>query len=79
MVLNEFWGPTTASYKVPVFDAMGRIGVSIVISVFGHPSTNDALTLPSLALIGEGLVLHTAVVVILVTLSRSAFGIIQKG
>ncbi|MDE8670005.1 DUF3188 domain-containing protein [Pseudarthrobacter sp. H3Y2-7] len=63
-MLNEFWATASSSYKAVVFGAMGAIAVGIVLTVVGQVSRNETLTIASLAVIGVGLVLHSAGVVI---------------
>lgn len=63
-MLNEFWVTASASYKSVVFGAMGAIAVGIVLNILGQFSKNETLTFASLAVIGVGLVLHSAGVVI---------------
>lgn len=63
-MLNEFWSTAPASYKVLVFGAMGTIAVGIILSIFGQVFKNEALVYTSFAVIGVGLVLHSAGVVI---------------
>jgi hypothetical protein len=64
VVLNEFWATASASYKAVVFGAMGLIAAGIVLNVIGQMTGNDVVTFSSLAVIGGGLVLHAAGVVI---------------
>lgn len=63
-MLNEFWATASPFYKAVVFGAMGAIAVGIVLNILGLISKNDALTFASLAVIGAGLLLHSAGVVI---------------
>jgi predicted membrane channel-forming protein YqfA (hemolysin III family) len=64
MVLNEFWNTAPTSYKVMVFTAMGLIGVGIVLNLIGNTSGNQGLATASLPLIGLGLLLHIAGIVV---------------
>lgn len=64
MVLNEFWSTASASYKAVVFGAMGMTALGIVLNISGQISKNETMTYASLAVIGVGLVLHSAGVVI---------------
>jgi predicted membrane channel-forming protein YqfA (hemolysin III family) len=63
-VLNEFWNTAPTSYKVMVFTAMGLIGVGIVLNLIGNTSGNQGLVTASLPLIGLGLLLHVAGIVV---------------
>jgi hypothetical protein len=63
-VLNEFWATASTTYKVLVFGAMGLIAVGIVLNVVGNSSGNQALAVASLPVIGLGLILHLAGVVV---------------
>jgi predicted membrane channel-forming protein YqfA (hemolysin III family) len=63
-VLNEFWNTAPTSYKVMVFTAMGLIGVGIVLNLIGNTSGNQGLATASLPLIGLGLLLHVAGIVV---------------
>nr|WP_082497484.1 DUF3188 domain-containing protein [Arthrobacter sp. Leaf137] len=63
-MLNEFWSTAPASYKAVVFGAMGMVAIGIAISFFGQAVTSEALSFVSLAVIGAGLLLHAAGVVI---------------
>jgi hypothetical protein len=63
-VLNEFWATAPTVYKVLVFGAMGLIAVGIVLSVVGNSTGNQGLAVASLAIIGLGLILHLAGVVV---------------
>jgi predicted membrane channel-forming protein YqfA (hemolysin III family) len=63
-VLNEFWNTAPTSYKVMVFTAMGLIGVGIVLNLIGKTSGNQGLATASLPLIGLGLLLHVAGIVV---------------
>jgi predicted membrane channel-forming protein YqfA (hemolysin III family) len=64
MVLNEFWNTAPTSYKIMVFTAMGLIGVGIVLNLIGNTSGNQGLATASLPLIGLGLLLHIAGIVV---------------
>lgn len=63
-MLNEFWNTAPTSYKVMVFTAMGLIGVGIVLNLIGNTSGNQGLATASLPLIGLGLLLHVAGIVV---------------
>ncbi len=63
-MLNEFWATASTTYKVLVFSAMGLIAVGIVLNVVGNSTGNQALAVASLAIIGLGLILHLAGVVV---------------
>ena len=63
-MLNEFWNTAPTSYKVMVFTAMGLIGVGIVLNLIGNTSGNQGLATASLPLIGLGLLLHVAGMVV---------------
>jgi hypothetical protein len=63
-VLNEFWATASTTYKVLVFSAMGLIALGIVLSVVGNSTGNHTLALASLAVIGLGLILHIAGLVV---------------
>lgn len=63
-MLNEFWNTAPTSYKVMVFTAMGLIGVGIVLNLIGNISGNQGLATASLPLIGLGLLLHVAGIVV---------------
>ncbi len=63
-MLNEFWATASTTYKVLVFGAMGLIAVGIVLNVVGNSSGNQALAVASLPVIGLGLILHLAGVVV---------------
>jgi hypothetical protein len=63
-VLNEFWATASTTYKVLVFGAMGLIAVGIVLNVVGNSTGNQALAVASLPIIGLGLILHLAGVVV---------------
>ncbi|NUP59294.1 MAG: DUF3188 domain-containing protein [Pseudarthrobacter sp.] len=63
-MLNEFWAAAPTRYKVLVFSAMGLIAVGIILNLIGNTSGNQGLALASLPLIGLGLVLHVAGIVV---------------
>lgn len=63
-MLNEFWATASTTYKVLVFGAMGLIAVGIVLNVVGNSTGNQALAVASLPIIGLGLILHLAGVVV---------------
>jgi predicted membrane channel-forming protein YqfA (hemolysin III family) len=63
-VLNEFWATAPTRYKVLVFSAMGLIAVGIILNLVGNTSGNPGLATASLPLIGLGLVLHIAGIVV---------------
>jgi len=63
-VLNEFWATASTTYKVLVFNAMGLIAVGIILNLVGNNSGNQGLALASLAVIGLGLILHIAGIVV---------------
>jgi hypothetical protein len=63
-VLNEFWATAPTTYKVLVFGAMGLIALGIILSVVGNSTGNQPLALASLAVIGLGLILHIAGLVV---------------
>ena len=63
-MLNEFWNTAPTAYKVMVFTAMGLIGVGIVLNLIGNTSGNQGLATASLPLIGIGLLLHVAGIVV---------------
>ena len=63
-MLNEFWNTAPTAYKVMVFSAMGLIGVGIVLNLIGNTSGNQGLATASLPLIGLGLLLHVAGIVV---------------
>ena len=63
-MLNEFWNTAPTSYKVMVFTAMGLIGVGIVLNLIGNTSGNQGLATASLPLIGLGLLLLVAGIVV---------------
>ena len=63
-MLNEFWATASTTYKVIVFSAMGLIAVGIILNVVGNTTGNQALALASLPVIGLGLLLHIAGLVV---------------
>lgn len=63
-MLNEFWNTAPTAYKVTVFSAMGLIGAGIVLNLIGNTSGNQGLAIASLPLIGIGLLLHVAGLVV---------------
>ena len=63
-MLNEFWNTAPTAYKVMVFSAMGLIGVGIILNLIGNTSENHGLATASLPLIGLGLLLHIAGIVV---------------
>ena len=63
-MLNEFWATASTTYKVLVFSAMGLIALGIILSVVGNSTGNPPLALASLAVIGLGLILHIAGLVV---------------
>jgi cell division protein FtsW (lipid II flippase) len=63
-VLNEFWATAPTTYKVLVFSAMGLIAVGIILNVVGNTSQNQGLAIASLPVIGLGLLLHIAGLVV---------------
>ncbi|MEC5190069.1 MULTISPECIES: DUF3188 domain-containing protein [unclassified Arthrobacter] len=63
-MLKEFWESASTTYKVLVFSAMGFLGVGIVLNVIGNSSGNQDLAVGSLAVIGLGLILHIAGIVV---------------
>ncbi|HSO91970.1 MAG TPA: DUF3188 domain-containing protein [Arthrobacter sp.] len=63
-MLKEFWDSAPTTYKVLVFSAMGLLGVGIVLNLVGNNSGNQDLAVASLAVIGLGLVLHIAGIVV---------------
>ena len=63
-MLNEFWATASTTYKVLVFSAMGLIALGIILSVVGNSTGNQPLALVSLAVIGLGLILHIAGLVV---------------
>ncbi|MCU1531610.1 MAG: hypothetical protein JWO49_1181 [Arthrobacter sp.] len=63
-MLNEFWATASTTYKVLVFSAMGLIALGIVLNLVGNSSQNQGLAVASLPVIGLGLVLHIAGIVV---------------
>ena len=63
-MLTDFWDSAPTTYKVLVFSAMGLLGVGIVLNLVGNNSGNQDLAVASLAVIGLGLVLHIAGIVV---------------
>lgn len=63
-MLNEFWASASTTYKIVVFSAMGLIAVGIILNILGNTSQNQALAVASLPVIGLGLVLHIAGLVV---------------
>jgi predicted membrane channel-forming protein YqfA (hemolysin III family) len=63
-VQNEFWATAPTAYKVLVFTAMGLIAVGIVLNLVGNISGNQGLATASLPVIGLGLLLHVAGIVV---------------
>jgi hypothetical protein len=63
-VLNEFWATASITYKVLVFSAMGLIATGIILNLVGNNTGNQGLALASLAVIGLGLILHIAGIVV---------------
>lgn len=63
-MLNEFWNASSKFYKALVFGAMGLIAVGLVLGVVGNTTQNQGLAIASLPVIGAGLVLHAAGVVL---------------
>ncbi|MCU1434744.1 MAG: hypothetical protein JWR71_1469 [Pseudarthrobacter sp.] len=63
-MLNEFWATAPTTYKVLVFSAMGLIAVGIILNVVGNTSQNQGLAIASLPVIGLGLLLHIAGLVV---------------
>ena len=63
-MLKEFWDSASTTYKVLVFSAMGLLAVGIVLNLVGNSSGNQDLAVASLAVIGLGLVLHIAGIVV---------------
>ncbi|MCB5274506.1 hypothetical protein BJG92_02040 [Arthrobacter sp. SO5] len=63
-MLNEFWATASTTYKVLVFSAMGLIAAGIILNVIGNSSGNQDLAVASLAVIGLGLILHIAGIVV---------------
>ena len=63
-MLNEFWASASTTYKVLVFSAMGLIALGIVLNLVGNSSQNPGLAVASLPVIGLGLILHIAGIVV---------------
>ena len=63
-MLNEFWATAPTTYKVLVFSAMGLIAAGITLNLVGNNTGNQGLALASLAVIGLGLLLHIAGIVV---------------
>lgn len=63
-MLNEFWATASTTYKTLVFTAMGLIAVGIILTIAGNATHNQALATASLPVIGLGLVLHIAGLVV---------------
>lgn len=63
-MLEQFWATASTSYKVMVFSAMGLIAVGLVLSIVGNTSGNQGLAIASLPVIGIGLLLHVAGLVV---------------
>jgi cell division protein FtsW (lipid II flippase) len=63
-VLNEFWATASTAYKTLVFSAMGLIAVGIILNIVGNTSQNQGLAVASLPVIGLGLALHVAGIVV---------------
>ena len=63
-MLKEFWDFASTTYKVLVFSAMGLLAVGIALNLVGNTSGNQDLAVASLAVIGLGLVLHIAGIVV---------------
>ncbi|MEE2521104.1 DUF3188 domain-containing protein [Pseudarthrobacter sp. J75] len=63
-MLNEFWATAPTRYKVLVFSAMGLIAVGIILNLVGNSTGNQGLATASLPLIGLGLILHIAGIVV---------------
>ncbi|MGO4119957.1 DUF3188 domain-containing protein [Arthrobacter sp. YAF16] len=63
-MLNEFWATASTTYKVLVFSAMGLIATGIILNLVGNNTGNQGLALASLAVIGVGLILHIAGIVV---------------
>ncbi len=63
-MLNEFWATASTAYKVLVFSAMGLIAAGIILNLVGNTSNNQGLAVASLPVIGLGLVLHVAGIVV---------------
>ena len=63
-MLKEFWDSASTTYKVLVFSAMGLLAVGIGLNLLGNTTGNQGLAVASLAVIGLGLVLHIAGIVV---------------
>lgn len=63
-MLNEFWATAPTAYKVLVFGAMGLIAVGIILNIAGSSTENPGLATASLPVIGLGLLLHIAGMVV---------------
>ncbi|MEO3934179.1 DUF3188 domain-containing protein [Micrococcaceae bacterium Sec7.4] len=63
-MLKEFWDSASTTYKVLVFSAMGLLAVGITLNLVGNSSGNQDLAVASLAVIGLGLILHIAGIVV---------------
>ena len=63
-MLKEFWDSASTTYKVLVFSAMGMLGIGIVLNLVGNSTGNQDLAVASLAVIGAGLILHIAGIVV---------------
>ena len=63
-MLNEFWATASTAYKTLVFSAMGLIAVGIILNIAGNTSQNQGLAVASLPVIGLGLALHVAGIVV---------------
>ncbi|HEX9225597.1 MAG TPA: DUF3188 domain-containing protein [Arthrobacter sp.] len=63
-MLREFWETASTTYKVLVFSAMGMLGIGIVLNLVGNSTGNQDLAVASLAVIGAGLILHIAGIVV---------------
>ena len=63
-MLKEFWDSASTTYKVLVFSAMGLLAVGITLNLVGNTSGNQDLAVASLAVIGLGLILHIAGIVV---------------
>ena len=63
-MLKEFWDSASTTYKVLVFSAMGLLAIGIALNLVGNTSGNQDLAVASLAVIGLGLVLHIAGIVV---------------
>ncbi|WP_346925024.1 DUF3188 domain-containing protein [uncultured Arthrobacter sp.] len=63
-MLKEFWDSASTTYKVLVFSAMGMLGVGVVLNVVGNSTGNPDVAVASLAVIGAGMTLHIAGIVV---------------